>query len=365
MTRYFKELDITIQADVAIARHCAGQMARELDFPAQRHAEVRLIASELAQNHLDHRTTRGKIQLSGLFLGTLPCLTIVSQDHGPGIDDIDSLLFQEPCRQLSTTGLGAGLASARRLADSFSICSATTAFPVNSSVTGEPVVGTRIVARCWPKRRKPDFLTGSQTDVCGLVAPRSETLPRGDDIFITGDSRFLRIVMVDSPGLGKGGELTRVIGEHLGEIDLVWPPEQILESLETNIADGVALHVVLFDRLRQRLCFAGIGNISVYFFVDGECLQPTVQAMLIGYKWPRFTSTEYAVDSSCTCLLHTDGVAPFAGKQLKRLFRDFESRQAVMPLEGGLDISFFLQLAFSRKWRRLDDAALCMGRWQI
>jgi len=117
----FREIMVRSPAGVAVVRQIAGQMAAERNFPAQRQAEIRLMATELAQNHLDHRTKHGLIRVSSLRIQEVPCLMLASVDQGPGLGDIDGLLVQETgCP--STSGLGVGLASVRRLADRFSVC---------------------------------------------------------------------------------------------------------------------------------------------------------------------------------------------------------------------------------------------------
>jgi len=107
MRALFRELPVSQPADVSVIRHVAGQMAAEQHFPAQRLAEIRLMASELAQNHLDHKTKDGRIRVSSLRIQGVPCLTLASIDQGPGITDVAGLLARETgCR--STTGLGVG-----------------------------------------------------------------------------------------------------------------------------------------------------------------------------------------------------------------------------------------------------------------
>ncbi len=142
------------------------------------------------------------------------------------------------------TGLGAGLVSIQRLADRFSLCTGTAGNFACPHIPDFDSCATIIVIRCWPDAPEPKFFgSGEIMDSDALVAVRSETTPCGDDILITGDNRFVQIVVVDSPGVGTGGKTTRVIGERLHGIDLILPPDQILESLELVLADGVAIMI--------------------------------------------------------------------------------------------------------------------------
>ncbi len=364
MTRFYRELDVRIPADVSVARHCAGQMAGELGFPAQRQAEVRLMASELAQNHLDHGTSGGMLRLAGLFFGNTPRMTIASMDRGPGIRSVEAVLRSGSGHRRSTTGLGAGLASIRRLADHFFICSGPGgpfACPEGAALA---CCGTMIVARCWPDRRTPGFLAGrGGLELDGLVAPRSETAPCGDNIFIRGDGRFVRIVMVDSPGVGSGGEATRRIGARLRQIELVWPPDQVLEFLRPVLAVETAILVLCLDRLQQAVSCSGIGNISAWLRIDGRVVQPRLRPSVQGNGWHRVKNTLWRPEHSVACVLHTDGLLPLAVEEAHAIL----AALGPGPVAGGRHqpgLPFLLQLAFAADRRRQDDAALFMGEWQ-
>ncbi len=362
--RFFRELEVRIPADVAVARHCAGQMAGALGFSAQRQAEVRLMASELAQNHLDHGTRGGMLRLAGLFFGNTPRMTIVSMDRGPGISSVESVLGHRAEQARSSTGLGAGLASIRRLADRFFICSGATGHFACPRVDGLSCRGTMIVAHCWPDGGEPGFLGArGGLELEGLVAPRSETAPCGDNIFVRGDGRFVRIVMVDSPGVGSGGEATRRIGARLQEIELVWPPDQVLEFLRPLLAAETAILVLGLDLLQQAVNCCGIGNISAWLRIDDRMVRPRLRPSVPGNGWHRVRNTLWRPERSMACILHTDGLRPMtpeeAGGILAALVFCPTSRDQHQPA-----LPFLPQLAFASEYRRQDDAALCMGVWQ-
>lgn len=120
------------QADVAIARIRARELARREGI-ARAVAEAVVIAvSEVAQNIATHagwgeiaiavRTERGR---RGLF--------VVARDAGPGIADLDRAMEDS----YSSAGtLGLGLPSARRMVDEFSIMSS-------------PGQGTVVIMKKW------------------------------------------------------------------------------------------------------------------------------------------------------------------------------------------------------------------------
>ena len=366
MTRFFKELEVRIPADVSVARHCAGQMAGELGFSSQRQAEVRLIASELAQNHLDHGTSGGMLRLGGLFFGDVPRMDIASMDRGPGIRSVESVLRRGADQPPSRTGLGAGLVSIRRLADRFFICSGSSGPFACPVVSGSVCCGTMIVVHCWPGEGEPAFLGAcGSLEVAGLVAPRSETAPCGDNIFVRGDNRFVRIVMVDSPGVGSGGEATRRIGLRLRDIELIWPPDQVLESLRPVLPGDTAILVLSVDRLQQAVSCSGLGNIGAWLRIDNRIRRPVLRPSVTGNGWHRVSNALWRLEHSLACVLHTDGLAPVAEEEAGPLLTALAPQRRDRGTGGRSVLPFLFHRLFSADRRRQDDAALFMGVWQL
>lgn len=351
MRALFRELPVSQPADVSVVRHVAGQMAAEQNFPGQRLAEVRLMASELAQNHLDHKTKNGRIRVSSLMIQDVPCLTLASVDHGPGIPDVAGLLARETgCR--SATGLGVGLVSIRRLADQFALCSGRDGiYGCRGPVTAEQ--GTIIVARSWPDCRPPLVLSDPQFDIAGIVCGRSENMPCGDGLFVSGDERFLRIVLVDSPGLGKGCAITREVKNRLQEMDMIWPPDQLFERLSFALTAGASMEILRFDRLLQELQWAGVGNINTWIVVDGSIIQAAERRPMAASGHGRVQLFRSSVQQQVSCLMHSDGLRSFGQSDIAVLLAGSRTNES----------SLVLQTAFSMKRQRQDDAAICVWQW--
>ncbi len=358
MRALFRELPVQQPADVAVVRHVAGQMAAEQSFPVQRQAEVRLMASELAQNHLDHKTKSGRVRVSSLIIDQVPSLTLTALDEGPGIADVSSILDGETGRHRSKTGLGAGLASIRRLADSFSICSGSCCdYPCPGFQAGEQ--GTIITGCCWLDYQPPPVLTVLKVDCVGIVSSRSENMPCGDGLFVDGDDRFLRIVLVDSPGIGSGFRLTRKVKERLQDMDMIWPPDQLFEQLSFALAAGIAIEILRFDHLRKEVQCAGVGNVGAWLVVDGKLVR-TVDWRPTGH--PNYNNRiqlfSYPVQEHVFCLLHSDGIQPFTRGEIEALL-SVGLRPQLFPTS-----SLVLQSAFSMNRLQQDDAAICVWQWQ-
>jgi anti-sigma regulatory factor (Ser/Thr protein kinase) len=360
------ELKICSEADVALARYRAGEAAVKLGFTDQRRAEIRLIATELAHNHLDHKTSCGLLHISGQEIDQVPVMTISSVDQGPGIKNIADVLQGAGGVYQSNTGLGTGLASVSRLANRFFCCSGIDPCQPCSAILGSQWQGTVIVARCWPREQTP-LLFSNDMDVAALVCGQSETSPCGDGIFIKADRRVTRIVLVDSPGKGRGGGETDLIGSMLAKLDLIWPPDHVMESLSEvfDAEPATAVFVLRFDRLLHELRCCRVGNIGVHLMTDGRIaalpnrLSAEGGALILG------RDTVYKVSRTACCLLHSDGVAALSPQQIRLLLPELQPVAADSPEVFRPDASLPAQILFFYNRKSSDDAALCLWTWRI
>ncbi|HVV44145.1 MAG TPA: ATP-binding protein, partial [Bryobacteraceae bacterium] len=137
MTAAILSSDVRYEQDVVHARQLARQLARLLGLDQQDQARISTAVSEIARNAF-YYANGGRI----VFLvegRTQPQRFVIRViDHGPGIDDLSSVLEG---RYQSPTGMGLGIVGARRLMDHFEIRSA-------------PGVGTEVVlSKLIPKHR--------------------------------------------------------------------------------------------------------------------------------------------------------------------------------------------------------------------
>ncbi len=360
------ELAIRSEADVALARHSAGEKAMQLGFPDQRRAEVRLIASELAHNHLDHKTSDGLVRISAQLVDGMPVLTICSLDSGPGIPNVADVLQGAKGGYRSLTGLGAGMASVSRLADRFSCCSSADPHVGCSAQLGGQWQGTVVTARCWPQEQVPPLFDRNDMDIAALVCGRSETTPCGDGVFISSDNRFIRIVLVDSPGKGRGGGETDLIGQMLARFDMIWPPDHVMESLSEVFAaePATAVCVLRFDRLLAELRCCRIGNIGIHLLVDDLPDTPPNPLAVERAKLIQGTDSVYKVSGSTACLLYSDGVTGFGGREISPLLMELQAGRRQPTEKHCPDTALLIQMLFSRYRKTQDDAALCLWSWQ-
>lgn len=126
------EIPIAREEDVVTARSKGREIAKELGFGLVDQARIPTAISELARNILVHAGS-GVFRIRAINFGMQKGIEIVAEDHGPGIEDVETAFAEG----FSTAGgLGLGLPGARRLMDEMDV----------HSKVGE---GTTIVARKW------------------------------------------------------------------------------------------------------------------------------------------------------------------------------------------------------------------------
>jgi anti-sigma regulatory factor (Ser/Thr protein kinase) len=360
------ELPVSKGADVALARYRSGEAAVQLGFSSQRRAEVRLIASELARNHLDHTTACGIIRITGQQIDGLPVLTIASLDQGPGIAHLNNVLQGAEGGYRSDTGLGTGLASVMRLADRFSCCSETDTRGC-FDLPGIEGQGTVITARCYPEPHRVSFFNSSEVDLAALVCGHTETLPCGDGIFVSSDSRFLRIVLVDSPGRGRGRGETELIGSMLAELNLVWPPDHVMESLAEVFAaePATAVLVLRADRLLGEVRCCRAGDIGIHLLLDNRLISPPESLLVEQGGLIRGKDSLFKVAAAVSCVVYSDGIRSLRRPEAEKLLRKLARRGGGRKQTGAaLDPALLAQIIFSGNRQIRDDAALCVWHWQ-
>src|SRR5262245_30806366 len=110
---------IRFEQDVVSVRQRARQVAAALGFDGQDQTRIGTAISEIARNAFMYAGA-GKAEFLVEGQRTPQLLLIRVSDNGPGIKDVDEIMSG---RYRSTTGMGLGLAGARRLVDRFDVVS--------------------------------------------------------------------------------------------------------------------------------------------------------------------------------------------------------------------------------------------------
>ena len=122
MSERILSIAISTEFDVIAARQRARQIAEACGFSALDQARIGTVVSELARNIFNY-VGAGTVAFAIDGSGAQRQLLITLEDQGRGIADVDLILSGA---YRSTTGMGLGILSAKRLMDQFEITSGPT-----------------------------------------------------------------------------------------------------------------------------------------------------------------------------------------------------------------------------------------------
>ena len=155
MTQPILRLNVHTEFDVIAARQRARQIAGACGFGSVDQARIGTVVSELARNIFNYAGA-GSVSFSAEGAVAPQHLCITFEDRGPGIEDVGHVLSGA---YRSTSGMGVGILSARRLMDQFDIASDAT--------------GTRVMVG----KRFPAQAGFISADRFALLVAQFETLP--------------------------------------------------------------------------------------------------------------------------------------------------------------------------------------------
>ncbi len=145
------KVEIRYEQDLVLARRRARQVTQALTFPPQDQVRITTALSELVRNVFQY-TPGGRVEFL-VIARPAPTLLIRVSDRGPGIRDLDTILSGQ---YVSKTGMGVGLAGARRLVDGF-------------TVDTDPN-GTWIEMSCLLPKRAPEVTQGLGAQIVADLA---------------------------------------------------------------------------------------------------------------------------------------------------------------------------------------------------
>ncbi|HEU4453785.1 MAG TPA: ATP-binding protein [Longimicrobium sp.] len=178
-------LQLAADADVVLARQRARQVAELLGFDVQDQTRFATAVSEIARNAVRY-ATGGRMELG--VEGEPPEQTLLARvsDRGPGIGDLDAVLDG---RYVSRTGMGMGMAGARRLMDRFHAETGPTGTTVEVGkrfprgvAPADEAARSRVAAEL-ARQRPPDPVEELQRQNHELLAALAELRGRQDELF--------------------------------------------------------------------------------------------------------------------------------------------------------------------------------------
>lgn len=292
-------IEVADPSQTAEARRIARKTALDMGFDENRAEQIAIVVTEACTNLLNH-ATRGEILLSasdGRATRDLECLAI---DCGPGMSNIEQCL-KDGYSTRSTPGQGLG--AIRRLADV-------------SDFYSVPDKGTLLLA-CW----SPGPALAEHPDSTPLLKIGAVSVSkRGEEV--CGDSwgaeqtgEISTILVAD--GLGHGYDASMASQEAVrmlhASADLT--PIQLLERVHLALRSsrGAAVAVARIDRMRGKLTYCGVGNISAQIYAGSRASQHLVSVNgTAGQQAQRIREFSYPWPENGMLVLHSDGLTTAA-----------------------------------------------------
>jgi anti-sigma regulatory factor (Ser/Thr protein kinase) len=281
---------VTDPSQVGEARRAAGSLARRLGFKEEEAGKLALVVTEAANNLVKH-AREGEILLCALEVNGAAGVEVLALDRGPGMDPVRCLRDG-----YSTAGTpGTGLGAITRLANVFDIHSATS--------------GTALLARVWSGGRAPAETGGAETgavsvpmageEVCGDAWAVQEA-PGGRQLFLVAD------------GLGHGPLAAEAAREavRLFRANSGLEPGQILQAIHAGLraTRGAAVALAAVDFQAERVCYAGVGNITGTVVSSGETQSMVSHNGIVGHQLYKVQEFAYPFPRGALLVLHSDGM---------------------------------------------------------
>jgi len=230
-------------SQVAEARRLVTKLGARMGLDETEKGRLAIVATEIATNLIKH-AEGGLLLLRALGADQNDGIEILAIDKGPGIVD----LAQSIRDGYSTAGTpGGGLGAIYRLSKLFDLYSV-------------PTGGTVLLSRA---SSRPSALEPFEIGVVCLPKPGEEVCGDSWDVAQSQE----RSVFLVADGLGHG-PLAAEAGQEAIRIfrkNLNGNPAVIVEALHAGLRStrGAVLAVVEIDGVHDRVCMAGVGNISV------------------------------------------------------------------------------------------------------
>jgi anti-sigma regulatory factor (Ser/Thr protein kinase)/serine/threonine protein phosphatase PrpC len=290
-----QSIAVSSTSDALVLRRAAASMAGALRFDDREIDEISIVAKELAGNLIKYARA-GLLVLTPLDDGLQRGIQIESFDEGPGIPDVEEVMADG----FSTSGsLGYGLGTANRLMDEFDIAS-------RRGSGG----GTYIVCRKW-KRTQDTPVKPCPFDIGVATRCHPKMALNGDAFVVKKWEDSILVALIDGLGHGQFAHLAAGRARQYVQDHFDAPLKDIFRNTgrACKATRGVVMAIARFDRGRNVLTFASIGNIEARVLGSPEPMSFIVRRGIVGVNTSNPAVTEHRWEPSYLMILHTDGLS--------------------------------------------------------
>jgi anti-sigma regulatory factor (Ser/Thr protein kinase) len=272
----------------AAVRRAAERLATELGMPANRVADLAIVATEAASNLVKH-ADEGTLLVRAVRVPDRAGVEILALDRGPGMTDITRSIGDGH----STAGtLGIGLGAIVRKSSW-------------SDLHSVPDRGTVMALQVW-SGEPPD-----QPWAAGLTRPLTGEPVSGDGFAIREVEGRRQVLMCDGLGHGRLAHAATQEAVRVFASTPAGPPAVVVEALHRKLGHtrGAAVAVAELDAEAGVVHYAGLGNIAgTVLAPDGSRRGMVSLPGIAGHQRRQIREYDYPLPAAGIVLMHTDGV---------------------------------------------------------
>ncbi|MFX0132900.1 MAG: ATP-binding SpoIIE family protein phosphatase [Candidatus Hodarchaeota archaeon] len=333
------EISIFEKHHVSKAKRQVTELAKKLGFSEIAIGEIAIVVTELAENIIKHGAIEGKIVFSEIKKGKRRGIEIISEDKGPGIAKIETVMEDG----FSTTGsLGIGLGAVKRLMSEFDIKS-------SQNLSGKG--GTKIITKKYlPPKGELKNLMKKSTIFSIFSRSKLGEIENGDSYFLQHFESNTMIAVIDGLGHGNAAaEASRKAKQLLYE-NFKEDLEVIILALNQNLRHtrGVAISIALINDQEKTLEYVGIGNVLGRVYNSPEPIKLVNYNGTLGVSLRKFKVFKYPWQVGNLIILTSDGISN------KYDFEDFSNLLHNHPI-------VIANTLFKKFNKKHDDATILVG----
>lgn len=281
-------LPVEDDSQIGIVRRAALAAAKSAELPSEDADRLALIVTEASTNLIRH-ARNGEI-----LVGTDGrAVLVIAADNGPGIANVEAAMVDGfTTSDTKPHGIGSGLGSMRRMADSFDIYSGPH--------------GTTVVMTVGKRSSSSSFY-----DVAGLIVPMPGFDEGGDTYGLSAGKDATIVMLMDVLGHGPKAARDAALGAEAFEASRSASLEETEQAVARAMAGGRGAAALLVEIPHEpgTIRCLGIGNIKGdIFHPDGRRQGIPSQPGIMGTTARRPPITEHEWMTGSILLLATDGL---------------------------------------------------------
>ena len=332
------EFPISEKQHVSRIKRQITELAKTIGFSESAIGEIAICVTELAENLIQHGAINGKIIYGEINEAKKRGIKIISEDEGPGITDIESVIEDG----YSTTGsLGIGLGAVKRMMNEFSIISKQ--LPYFKT-------GTRIITKKYIPNEPKSIAFKKPTVFSVFSRSKLGESVNGDNYFLQHFDNSTLFAVIDGLGHGAGAseasKMTRAFLYENYKVAL----EDIIPELHKALRHtrGVAISIALINNDEKTLHYIGVGNVLGRVYNSPEPINLVNYNGTLGLSLRKFKLFTYPWHMENIIILTSDGIS----------YRyNFKNKEGLLQKHPILIADYIIK-RFSKNY---DDATILVG----